>query len=125
MVVIVVCGWLLMSFRRSALTLRMMSTPPMAFAVVKDPARVATAAASSAMEKEIFAVVDRSLGAVGRPVMDAWEEALAKGEPYDASSLLSISNGGAGSSSASVMAASFPNERLMVNRPCLIIGGPI
>jgi len=40
---------------------------PMAFAVVKDASRVATAAACSAMEKEIFAVVDRSLGAVGRP----------------------------------------------------------
>ena len=40
---------------------------PMAFAVVKDATRVATAAACSAMEQEIFAVVDRSLGAVGRP----------------------------------------------------------
>jgi propionyl-CoA synthetase len=40
---------------------------PMAFAVVKDAARVATAEARSAMEKEIFGVVDRSLGAVGRP----------------------------------------------------------
>ena len=40
---------------------------PMAFAVVKDASRVATAAACSTLEKEIFAVVDRSLGAVGRP----------------------------------------------------------
>jgi acyl-CoA synthetase (AMP-forming)/AMP-acid ligase II len=33
--------------------------------------------------------------AVARPVFDAWDRALADGRPYDASSLYSVSNGGA------------------------------
>ncbi len=40
---------------------------PMAFAVVKDASRVATAEGRSAMEKEVFDVVDTALGPVGRP----------------------------------------------------------
>ena len=40
---------------------------PMAFAVVKDASRIATAEARAAMEKEVFAVVDQALGPVGRP----------------------------------------------------------
>ena len=40
---------------------------PLAFAVVKDPARIATPAARQALEKEVFATVDQALGAIGRP----------------------------------------------------------
>ena len=40
---------------------------PMAFAVVKDPAKIATPEAKKAMEKEVFATVDKALGAIGRP----------------------------------------------------------
>ena len=40
---------------------------PMAFAVVKDAARVASADGRMAMEKEVFDAVDRALGAIGRP----------------------------------------------------------
>jgi propionyl-CoA synthetase len=40
---------------------------PFAFAVVKDPTRVATAEARRALEAEVFTVVDRQLGAIGRP----------------------------------------------------------
>jgi propionyl-CoA synthetase len=40
---------------------------PMAFAVVKDPAKIATPEARKAMEKEVFETVDKALGAIGRP----------------------------------------------------------
>ncbi len=40
---------------------------PVAFAVVKDPARVATPEAEKAMRKEIMDTVDRELGAIARP----------------------------------------------------------
>ena len=40
---------------------------PVAFAVVKDAARVATAEGRRAMEKEVFDTVDKALGAIGRP----------------------------------------------------------
>mgnify|MGYP000970550475 CR=1 FL=1 len=40
---------------------------PLAFAVVKDPARVATAEARAALEKEVMATVDGQLGAIARP----------------------------------------------------------
>ena len=40
---------------------------PVAFAVVKDPARVATAAAAAQMRKEVLDTVDRELGAIARP----------------------------------------------------------
>jgi propionyl-CoA synthetase len=41
---------------------------PIAFAVVRDAAQVATAAGRQTMEKEVFDVVDHALGPVGRPV---------------------------------------------------------
>jgi propionyl-CoA synthetase len=40
---------------------------PMAFAVVKDPASVATSEARMKMEGEVMQTVDRQLGAIGRP----------------------------------------------------------
>jgi propionyl-CoA synthetase len=40
---------------------------PVAFAVVKDPAKVATPAAVAAMRKEVMDTVDRELGAIARP----------------------------------------------------------
>jgi propionyl-CoA synthetase len=40
---------------------------PLAFAVVKDPARIATPEARAALEKEVMGVVDSHLGAIGRP----------------------------------------------------------
>ncbi|MCE9641140.1 MAG: AMP-binding protein, partial [Betaproteobacteria bacterium] len=40
---------------------------PMAFAVLKDTTKVETAAGRQAMEQEVLAVVDKSLGAIGRP----------------------------------------------------------
>ena len=40
---------------------------PVAFAVVKDPARVADAAAAAQMRKEVMDTVDRELGAIARP----------------------------------------------------------
>jgi len=40
---------------------------PMAFAVVKDAARVATPELVKALEKEVFGTVDSILGAIGRP----------------------------------------------------------
>jgi propionyl-CoA synthetase len=39
----------------------------MAFAIVKDAARIASAADRAALEREIMGVVDRQLGAVARP----------------------------------------------------------
>ena len=40
---------------------------PVAFVVVKDPARVATPEAAAAVRKEVMDTVDRELGAIGRP----------------------------------------------------------
>ena len=40
---------------------------PMAFAVVKDAAKVATPRTRAAQEKEVMATVDEQLGAIGRP----------------------------------------------------------
>jgi propionyl-CoA synthetase len=40
---------------------------PVAFAVVKDPSRVATAERAAAMRKEVMDTVDRELGAIARP----------------------------------------------------------
>jgi len=40
---------------------------PFAFAVVKDPARIATAESRRALEQEVFKVVDSQIGAIGRP----------------------------------------------------------
>jgi propionyl-CoA synthetase len=40
---------------------------PVAFAVVKDPSRVATPESAAAMRKEVMDTVDRELGAIGRP----------------------------------------------------------
>jgi propionyl-CoA synthetase len=40
---------------------------PLAFAVVKDPARIATPQARAALEKEVMATVDNLLGAIARP----------------------------------------------------------
>jgi len=40
---------------------------PVAFAVVKDPAKVATPELAAAHEREVMATVDRELGAIGRP----------------------------------------------------------
>ncbi len=40
---------------------------PVAFAVVKDPARIADAAGIASLRQEVMAMVDRQLGAIGRP----------------------------------------------------------
>ncbi|MEW5889217.1 MAG: propionate--CoA ligase [Pseudomonadota bacterium] len=40
---------------------------PLAFAVVKDPSRIATPEARAALEKEVMATVDSLLGAIARP----------------------------------------------------------
>ena len=40
---------------------------PVAFAVVKDPARVADASGVATMRKEVMDTVDRELGAIARP----------------------------------------------------------
>jgi propionyl-CoA synthetase len=40
---------------------------PVAFAVVKDPARVASAETAAVLRKEVMDTVDRELGAIGRP----------------------------------------------------------
>jgi propionyl-CoA synthetase len=40
---------------------------PMAFAVLKDASGIATAEGRRAMEKEVFDIVDKALGAIGRP----------------------------------------------------------
>jgi propionyl-CoA synthetase len=40
---------------------------PLAFAVLKDASKAADAAAAQAAEREVFEVVDKQLGAIGRP----------------------------------------------------------
>jgi propionyl-CoA synthetase len=40
---------------------------PVAFAVVKDTSKIATAELAAAHEKEVMAAVDAQLGAIGRP----------------------------------------------------------
>ncbi len=51
---------------------------PMAFAVVKDSARIATPELAAAHEKEIMATVDKELGAIGRPSRVCFVTALPK-----------------------------------------------
>ena len=56
---------------------------PVAFAVVKDPARVATPEGIAAMRKEVMDTVDRELGAIARPgavhfVTDAAQDAFGQ-----------------------------------------------
>ncbi len=52
--------------------------------------------------------------AVARPVLDAWDRAAEAGEPYDASSLFSFSNGGAPMSPAT-------RERIFTTLPHLMV----
>jgi acyl-CoA synthetase (AMP-forming)/AMP-acid ligase II len=52
--------------------------------------------------------------AVARPVLDAWDRAIERGEPYDASSLFSFSNGGAPMSPAT-------RERIFATLPHLMV----
>jgi propionyl-CoA synthetase len=40
---------------------------PLAFAVLKDPSKIATPAERAGQEKEVMATVDQQLGAIGRP----------------------------------------------------------
>jgi propionyl-CoA synthetase len=51
---------------------------PVAFAVVKDVARVATAELAQAHEREVMATVDRELGAIGRPARIHFVQLLPK-----------------------------------------------
>jgi propionyl-CoA synthetase len=51
---------------------------PVAFAVVKDPARVADASGAAAMRQEVMDTVDRELGAIGRPGAVHFVSALPK-----------------------------------------------
>jgi acyl-CoA synthetase (AMP-forming)/AMP-acid ligase II len=52
--------------------------------------------------------------AVARPVLDAWDRAAERGEPYDASSLFSFSNGGAPMSPAT-------RERIFATLPHVMV----
>jgi 3-oxocholest-4-en-26-oate---CoA ligase len=52
--------------------------------------------------------------AVARPVLDAWDRAAAAGAPYDASSLFSVSNGGAPMSPAT-------RERIFATLPHVMV----
>jgi acyl-CoA synthetase (AMP-forming)/AMP-acid ligase II len=52
--------------------------------------------------------------AVARPLLDAWDRAVAEGRPYDISSLYSISNGGAPMAPAT-------RERIFATLPQLIV----
>ncbi len=51
---------------------------PVAFAVVKDGAKVATAELALAHEREVMATVDRELGAIGRPARIHFVQLLPK-----------------------------------------------
>src|SRR5262249_651172 len=51
---------------------------PVAFAVVKDPARVADASGVATMRKEVMDTVDRELGAIARPGAVRFVTLLAK-----------------------------------------------
>ncbi|HTO43998.1 MAG TPA: AMP-binding protein, partial [Burkholderiales bacterium] len=51
---------------------------PVAFAVVKDPAKVATPELAQAHEREVMATVDRELGAIGRPTRIHFVQLLPK-----------------------------------------------
>jgi propionyl-CoA synthetase len=51
---------------------------PMAFAVVKDASKVATAQDAAAHEKEVMATVDRELGAIARPARVCFVTVLPK-----------------------------------------------
>ena len=52
--------------------------------------------------------------AVARPLLDAWERAVAEGRPYDISSLFSLSNGGAPMAPAT-------RERIFATLPQLVV----
>ena len=51
---------------------------PVAFAVVKDPSKVATAEGAAALEREIMATVDREIGAIARPAKVRFVTVLPK-----------------------------------------------
>ncbi|MEO8508944.1 MAG: propionate--CoA ligase [Betaproteobacteria bacterium] len=51
---------------------------PVAFAVVKDPARIATDEGAATMRKEVLDTVDRELGAIARPAAVHFVSALPK-----------------------------------------------
>ena len=51
---------------------------PVAFAVLKDPAKAATAELAAAMEREIMATVDREIGAIARPAKVRFVTVLPK-----------------------------------------------
>jgi propionyl-CoA synthetase len=51
---------------------------PVAFAVVKDAAKVATAELALVQEREVMATVDRELGAIGRPARIHFVQMLPK-----------------------------------------------
>ncbi len=51
---------------------------PVAFAVVKDAAKIATAELAQAHEREVMATVDRELGAIGRPARIHFVQLLPK-----------------------------------------------
>ena len=51
---------------------------PLAFAVVKDPSRIATPELAAQHEKEVMATVDRQLGAIARPARVHFVSALPK-----------------------------------------------
>jgi propionyl-CoA synthetase len=51
---------------------------PVAFAVVKDAAKVATPELALAQEREVMATVDRVLGAIGRPARIHFVQMLPK-----------------------------------------------
>ena len=51
---------------------------PLAFAVVKDPARSPRPSSAAQHEKEVMATVDRQLGAIARPVARAFRDAAAE-----------------------------------------------
>jgi propionyl-CoA synthetase len=51
---------------------------PVAFAVVKDPAKTATKELAAALEREIMATVDKEIGAIARPARVCFVAVLPK-----------------------------------------------
>jgi propionyl-CoA synthetase len=51
---------------------------PVAFAVLRDPTRIAADGAREALEREVFLTVDQSLGAIARPARVHFVSALPK-----------------------------------------------
>jgi propionyl-CoA synthetase len=51
---------------------------PVAFAVLKDPAKAATQEGAQAQEKEVMATVDKALGAIARPAKVCFVTLLPK-----------------------------------------------